>query len=160
MRTAREVQGCQTRPTERVRTGIVVSEYSPEKLRVMREAAGLSKEKLARAIGKSDAAIRKYEAGKVYPDMETWEKLQAVLLDTSPPPPEFSFDAGHRYTIWEKAQGGQSHKDYRASDRIEYVFEYVGKAGIHHFFREVRNGWTRTYTDVQLMGKQIKEVFE
>ncbi|MBQ3457124.1 MAG: hypothetical protein IJG36_11845, partial [Synergistaceae bacterium] len=38
------------------------------------------------------------------------------------------------------------------------IFRYEGKIGIHHSFREIRGGWTRTYTDPQLIGKHIQEV--
>lgn len=126
----------------------------------MRERAGLSRKELADGVGKKPGTIRRYEVGDRIPDAETWFQLQAVLSPRHTPPPSFSFDAGHRYSIGEKAQGSQAHKSYREQDRIEYVFEYVGKAGIHHCFREVKGGWTRTYTDVQLLGKQIKEMFE
>lgn len=39
-----------------------------------------------------------------------------------------------------------------------YVFQYVGKQGIHHFFREVHGKWTQTYTDYQLFDKKVEEV--
>ena len=47
---------------------------------------------------------------------------------------------------------------YIISDSQEYIFSYVGKEGIHHVFREIRGGWTRTYTDYQLIGKTVKEI--
>ena len=39
-----------------------------------------------------------------------------------------------------------------------YVFRYLRKEGIHHFFQEVVGGWLRTYTDAQLVGKFVDEV--
>ena len=36
-----------------------------------------------------------------------------------------------------------------------FVFKYLGKQGIHHCFEEINGGWTRTYTDVQLIGRKI-----
>ena len=39
----------------------------------------------------------------------------------------------------------------------ECAFRYEGQTGIHYVFREIHGGWTRTYTDAQLIGKIIKE---
>ena len=39
-----------------------------------------------------------------------------------------------------------------------YVFRYLRKEGLHHFFQEVVGGWLRTYTDAQLVGKFVDEV--
>ena len=41
-----------------------------------------------------------------------------------------------------------------------YTFRYLGKQGIHHTFREISGGWGRTYTDAQLVGKELIEVSE
>lgn len=41
-----------------------------------------------------------------------------------------------------------------------YVFRYLGKQGIHHMFIEICGGWSRTYTDAQLVGKELVEVAE
>ena len=41
-----------------------------------------------------------------------------------------------------------------------YTFRYLGKVGIHHVFIEVCGGWKRTYTDAQLVGKELIEVSE
>ena len=39
-----------------------------------------------------------------------------------------------------------------------YIFRYLGKVGIHHTFAEICGNWTRTYTDAQLVGKELIEV--
>lgn len=41
---------------------------------------------------------------------------------------------------------------------FNYVFQYLGTQGIHHCFREVRGGWSRTYTNSHLIDKRIMEV--
>ena len=69
-----------------------------------------------------------------------------------PKNPEFTFQLGTCYTITDKP--AQS----TASDIP--VFKYEGKQGIHHCFREIHGGWSRTYTDNQLVEKRIKEVKE
>ena len=37
------------------------------------------------------------------------------------------------------------------------TFRYMGKTGIHHKFIEAHIGWSRTFTDAQLIGKKIEE---
>ncbi len=39
-----------------------------------------------------------------------------------------------------------------------YIFQYERTEGIHHCFREIRGGWSITYTDCQLLDKRILEV--
>ena len=46
----------------------------------------------------------------------------------------------------------------RGKEEIRHVFRYCGKKGVHHVFREVKCGWTRTYTDAQLIGKEVRRV--
>ena len=38
------------------------------------------------------------------------------------------------------------------------TFRYVGKQGKHHCFVSSLSGWSRTYTDAQLIGKSYQEV--
>ena len=72
-------------------------------------------------------------------------------------PVTFTFENGHCYRIYKCSN--KSH-DVLLSPSWERncIFRYEGKQGIHHCFREVRGGWSRTYTDIQLMGKKIEEV--
>lgn len=69
------------------------------------------------------------------------EKYEAVEISYEDAPPlpkpvEFTFEEGHKYRIHETKQ-----------ENDICVFKYEGKQGKHHMFREVRGGWTRTYTD-------------
>jgi hypothetical protein len=66
------------------------------------------------------------------------------------------FEEGKTYKISNKGM----RKTYQGEPEYCYVFRYEGKRGIHHFFREVHGGWTRTYTNAQLVGKRIEEVKE
>ena len=58
------------------------------------------------------------------------------------------------------------YKTFRTGKRYQigdvgfdaYTFVFIEKQGIHHCFKEVDGGWTRTYTDAQLVGKKIVEV--
>ena len=67
-----------------------------------------------------------------------------------------AFIQGHSYRIWAETREGKPSK-YENEDRL-CVFVFLRKEGKHHVFREARGGWTRTYTDAQLVGKKILEV--
>lgn len=58
---------------------------------------------------------------------------------------------GGKYTI-------QKINDYGDDPEHGYTFRYLGKSGIHHKFVEIYGGWSRTYTDAQLIGKLLVEV--
>ena len=50
-------------------------------------------------------------------------------------------------------------KHYKIEKEVDfYVFEYSGMKGLHHCFKEIHGGWSRTYTDAQLIGKKIEEI--
>lgn len=148
-------------------------DFSPELLLRKREAAGLTRKELSKYSNVSIDAIRDYEYGRRRPMADKWERLQkglerirAHLPDTwrepepaSPPSsPKFIFEVGHRYSIRDHNAGGKYVDGFNPQYGTLCVFRYEGKAGIHHCFREERGGWTRTYTDQQLVGKQIEEV--
>ena len=87
---------------------------------------------------------------------QAYKELVKVLNYREPSPvfieppdlkkPESRFQEGHIYRI-------------ASSDKweSECIFRYERQVGIHYVFREIRGGWTRTYTDAQLVGKTIKE---
>ncbi len=59
---------------------------------------------------------------------------------------------GEKYVLQPLKQGSDPEDGY--------VFRYLGKQGIHHTFVEICGGWSRTYTDAQLVGKELVEVVE
>ena len=69
------------------------------------------------------------------------------------------FTAGKKYIV---SEGGNYAKGKHTLNGTtwsnEIIFEYAGKQGIHHCFKANPGGWSRTYTDNQLIGKKIKEV--
>ena len=84
---------------------------------------------------------------------QAYKELVKVLNYREPSPvfivsaePASRFQEGHTYSI-------------KSSDKweSECIFRYERQIGIHYVFREIRGGWTRTYTDAQLVGKIIKE---
>lgn len=85
---------------------------------------------------------------------QAYKELVKVLNYREPSPvfieplePESRFQEGHIYCI-------KSDNKWES----ECMFRYEHQTGIHYVFREIRGGWTRTYTDAQLVGKIIKEV--
>ena len=82
-----------------------------------------------------------------YPKVE--DDSEAVKIARRP---EYKFQVGKIYQIQTKPCEGK--RGYES----EWIFKYEGKSGKHHKFKEVRGRWSRTYTDNQLIGKEIKEV--
>ena len=82
----------------------------------------------------------------------SYEAVQHPEIKISPIPgsTSFSFSVGQHY---------QFAREKYSMDH-EYTFSYERKEGIHHVFREIHGGWSRTYTDAQLIGKTIMEVQE
>ena len=61
--------------------------------------------------------------------------------------------AGEKYAV-QTVSGSNDDPEFG------FTFRYLGKQGIHHVFREISCGWGRTYTDAQLVGKEVIEVSE
>ena len=73
-----------------------------------------------------------------------------IKISAIPGSISFSFSVGQHYQF--------AYEKYSMDH--EYTFRYERKEGIHHMFREIHGGWSRTYTDAQLIGKTIMEVEE
>ena len=125
-----------------------------QKLRELRETLGLSQQDLAASINASLSTVSKIENNNFFsPNKQEYiSRIQNYLENYSsknnsvPQAPTFSFIPQHLYSIKEK----KSAEDYS--------FRYLGKHGRHHCFQSTLGGWTRTYTDNQLIGKVILEV--
>ena len=140
-------------------------DFSPERLRTLRWERGITQSRLASLCGVSVWTIGRWETGRVTPAASAWSRVlkrlsSAESVPDIPPrvrPTEavFTLEPGHRYTIRSSAKDG-----YGACIHVDKmsVFEYVSKKGIHHYFKEARGGWSRTFTDAQLVGKIIREV--
>ena len=154
-------------------------------LEVKRLKRGLTRQELSRRSGVRMDSLKAYESGKQLPTVKNYNKLCEVLgltpIQVTTPrikknnqrkpyprrPQEeseqslrlpglvcFKFEEGQKYKISETSSGVKGVKDAVK----DCIFSYEGKEGIHHKFREVSGSWTRTYTDAQLVGKQIQEV--
>lgn len=69
-----------------------------------------------------------------------------------------SFTAGKGYLIFDSDNAKGDSEYMKPETGKGCIFVYIRKEGKHHVFSEKRGGWIRTYTDIQLMGKNIKEV--
>ncbi len=89
-------------------------------------------------------------------EKDMWRRLKSELF---PEPVKFTFTEGHCYTICDsKAYVVKYKNDVNPAHGRKCIFRYEGMKGIHHCFREARDGWHRTFTNAQLIGKQIKEI--
>ena len=138
-----------------------------DKLRQLRLTLGLSQHDMAQKIGVSEGAVNHFEHYH-YPTngkSKARMKIQSFIDNFNgnlPPSPHhehvpsgkiaFSFSKGKRYRIFIKSS------DNVKTVEADCIFIYLRKEGKHHIFREARGGWTRTYTDAQLLGKHIQEV--
>ena len=145
-----------------------------DKLRELRRTLGLSQRQLARNIGVSDDAISRFELNS-YDEKRTSHAKRKILsfidnFNGNLPPSTldapalsekkttFSFSKGKRYFIFDSGNG-KGEADYIKPETGKgCIFVYLRKEGKHHIFREERGKWIRTYTDIQLMAKNIQEV--
>ena len=145
-----------------------------EMLQKLREEQGITRRQLSERIGVSEKLLAGYERGN-YPSLSTYNKIAKELgwqsldedgrecaLDI---PEEIEQPNSIAHTFIEgKCYSIRSKNLVKTDKKIGYyveegcTFRYEGKQGIHHMFREVKGGWTRTYTDAQLIGRKIKEV--
>ncbi len=170
----------------RVAATVDREEFTPELLRSKREQAGLLLEVLAQLANLKPETIEDYESGWRVPSRTAWRCIRNVLnmskeeianalaqekkikVDTWVTPTEkfspkivtFKFEKGHCYSIKDAAKtyGAKFDAGINPKSGNYCIFRYEGKQGIHHKFMEIQGGWTRTYTDQQLIGKIIKEV--
>ena len=154
-----------------------------DKLKALRYTLGLTQSQMAKKIGVSEASIERCEnglvpLGKVKTPAQSKIKAFLEVQDVSPAVIAESklvfgledrqkaiqrhFIEGKYYKIYGSGQLGSHVRKTSSfgSTTWEYdcIFMFLRKEGIHHIFREIRGGWTRTYTDAQLVGKNIQEV--
>lgn len=128
-----------------------------ERFRYIRLALGLSQKNVADDLGVFIHSIQRFEEGySNFKDKTILDKFIA-FIDNHSKDFKYSFSKGHRYYIFDSNVFDDSG-DMKPETGKGCVFVYLRKEGIHHVFREECGGWTRTYTDNQLMGKKIKVV--
>ena len=126
--------------------------FSPENLRDCRKARGLSQRDLAKLSGLCECSIVHYEVGRTIPKKASWRRIcEALAREVTPRLYKLRCGACYRIKSKRSITDGQKQE-------VNYTFRYCGRKGIHYVFREVVGGWTRTYTDAQLIGRKIEEV--
>lgn len=140
-----------------------------QKLRKTRLFLNITQRELSVRLGISASTISRYENGRtpVSPRVRKWVNrkyrqyhLSRKVIKSSKDHSVCDFKPHRCYSIND-------------SDRIlrrltfnpcihdftfNYVFQYLGTQGIHHCFKEIHGGWSRTYTNSQLIDKRIQEV--
>ena len=160
-----------------------MSNTTGKQLRYLREMLGLTQQDVALELGYTESSISyaerkgyktekarqnyteflKNKMSSVYPD------IKAEIEDKIKTVPDISDYIYHltqgqleeiNRKIVRSFEVGKMYRVLNASHDRDFTFEYVKKEGIHHVFREIHGGWSRTYTDTQLIGKNFEEVKE
>ena len=155
-----------------------------DKLKALRYTLGLTQAEMAEKIGVSEASVMRCEneyaplgtvktpaQSKIKAFLEVQDISPAVMresklvfgLEERQKSIQRNFIEGKCYKIYGSGYAGfhgsgKASASSGASWERDCIFMFLRKEGIHHVFREVRGGWTRTYTDAQLVGKNIQEV--
>lgn len=133
-----------------------------QKLRNTRLFFNLSQRELSIRIGVSASSISHYENERtpVSPRVRKWVNrkyrqfhLSNKVIKSSKDHSVCSFMPKRCYSIAD-----DDKILHHLSFTFNYVFQYLGTQGIHHCFREIHGGWSRTYTNSQLIDKRIQEV--
>ena len=137
-----------------------------DKLRELRKSLGLTTNQVAKNIHVSNRTIARFEQNS--DDVTTIKsriKIYSFLGQDTWKQPEYIFDIHalnqkikHKFTCGRKYSIRGKEKDTFKECEADCVFIYLRKEGRHHLFMAEGGGWTRTYTDAQLIGKHIKEV--
>lgn len=147
------------------------------KLKTKRQWLGLTQKDLAIKCGVTKGQVQSAELGcesQGLPQIEAFLehnlpdisehiiKLTAQQIALRNKALERTFEIGKKYSIRETSYGVHSRGAYQTFNGTTWhddcIFEYIGKQGIHHCFKEIHGDWSRTYTDPQLIGKKIMEV--
>ena len=135
-----------------------------QKLRKVRLYLNLTQKELGNRIGLSASTISSYEnerrgvsarvrkwVNKMYRKHHLSKKVIKSARDNTLcafcPKKCYSINDGDRIL----------HRSI-SSLTLGYIFRYERTEGIHHCFREIRGGWSRTYTDWQLVDKRVLEM--
>ena len=147
---------------------VAKTKTNSQKLKALRQTLGLTQTEMGEKIGVSQTSIYRYEKG----DLQEKENSSInEIIDDFLLHNDFtkkihalhhSFEPEHCYKITSGNQQSRANSLALNGENNErsYVYRYVGKQGIHHCFREIHGGWSRTFTDPQLIGKKIQEVKE
>lgn len=135
-----------------------------QKLRKVRLYLNLTQKELGKRIGLSASTISSYENERrgVSARVRHWvnkmyrkHQLSKKVIKSARENTLCAFMPQRCYSINDDDRIVHRHFSSLA---LGYVFRYERTEGIHHCFREVRGGWSRTYTDWQLVDKRVLEM--
>lgn len=132
-----------------------------DRLFELRKTLGLTQQEMADEIGVSSASVSSFEKGtRKGSNSPAQNRIMNFLNNETI---RRHFTEGKCYKIYGSGcLGSYNGKKVSASSGAAWerdcIFQFLRTEGIHHVFREVRGGWTRTYTDAQLVGKNVQEV--
>ena len=140
-----------------------------QKLRKTRLFLNLTQRELSVRLGVSASTISRYENERtaVSPRVQKWVNrkyrqfhLSNKVIKSSKDHSVCSFMPQRYYSIADddKVLHKLSLNPCIHDFNFNFVFQYLGTQGIHHCFREIHGGWSRTYTNSQLINKRIMEV--
>ena len=140
-----------------------------QKLRKTRLFLNLTQRELSVRIGISSSSISRYENERtpVSPRVQKWVNrkyrqfhLSRKVIKSSKDHSVCSFMPQRYYSIAndDKVLHKLSLNPCIHNFNFNFVFQYLSTQGIHHCFREIHGGWSRTYTNSQLIDKRIMEV--
>ena len=133
-----------------------------QKLRKTRLFLNLTQRELSVRLGISSSTISRYENERtpVSPRVRKWVNrkyrqyhLNRKVIKSSKDHSVYAFMPHRCYSIAD-----DDKVLHRLTFTFNYVFQYLGTQGTHHCFREIHGGWSRTYTNSQLIDKRIQEV--
>lgn len=140
-----------------------------QKLRKTRLFLNLTQRELSVRLGVSTSTISRYENERtaVSPRVQKWVNrkyrqfhLSNKVIKSSKDHSVCSFMPQRYYSIADddKVLHKLSLNPCIHDFNFNFVFQYLGTQGFHHCFREIHGGWSRTYTNSQLIDKRIMEV--
>ena len=140
-----------------------------QRLRKTRLFLNLSQRELSVRLGISASTISRYENEHtaISPRVQKWVNrkyrqfhLNHKVIKSSKDHSVCSFMQNRCYSIADndKIFHRGSLNPCIHDFTLNYIFQFKGTQGIHHCFREVHGGWSRTYTNNQLIDKRIQEV--
>ena len=139
------------------------------RLRKVRLFLNISQRELSSRIGISASSISRYENERtaVSPRVRKWVnrkyrqyQLSRKVIKSAKDHSVCAFMPQKYYSIADddKILHRLSLNPCIHDFNFNYVFQYLGTQGIHHHFKEIHGGWSRTYTNSQLINKRIQEI--
>lgn len=123
---------------------------NPRQIRYLRELLNLSRRQVASFTRTSMKSV--CEAERKEDDSPSSMRIEKWLEKSVKKAKEIQSKKDAFYKHFEIG------KKYKIASEAGFIFEFMKDTGIHHCFKAIPGGWSRTYTDAQLVGVKIQEV--